>query len=180
MYAAKQVADLVTFSRGLSCFLLVYLGISQGAKALSIAAIVMLLAWMSDFLDGPIARRSPIPKETWIGNHDLEVDMLVSLGLLGYMLASDYVSLPLAGAYLLIWALVFLRWGIQRSPGMLFQTPIYAWFLWITLRDARSYGLALIGWILTIIIVTWPRFPKQVIPGFLAGFKLPGKPPRSS
>lgn len=179
MYTAKQVADLITYSRGLLCFVLVYLGIVQGAEALSTAAVIMLLAWMGDFLDGPIARRSRVQYQTWIGNHDLEVDMLVSVGLLAYLTASGYVSMLITGLYLLVWVIVFWKWGIQRSPGMLFQTPTYAWFLWVALRDARMYGLILVAWILAVVLITWPRFPQQVVPGFLNGFKALGKRSRS-
>lgn len=179
MYAAKRVADLITFSRGMLCFALVYLGLVQGAHGLPAAVVLMLLAWMGDCLDGPIARRSPVQHQTWIGNHDLEVDMLVSLGLLGYLLASGFVDLSIGGAYLLVWALVFWQWGIQRSLGMLFQTPIYAWFLWVSLREIPIYGFLMVGWILAVIILTWPRFPQEVIPGFLAGFESLSKRSRS-
>jgi len=43
-------------------------------------------------MDGPISRRSRVIYHTWIGDHDLQVDMAVSVGLLLYMLAAGYVS----------------------------------------------------------------------------------------
>jgi hypothetical protein len=55
---------------------------------------------------------------------------------------------------------------------MLFQAPIYGWFIWITLRNAPSYGAVLVLWIVLVIIATWPKFPKEVVPGFLNGMRI--------
>jgi hypothetical protein len=79
---AKQVADLITFGRLLLGFLLAWLGIKWGGKGLIAALWILILNWTTDFFDGRIARRSSVYYHTWIGDHDLEVDMLVSVGLL--------------------------------------------------------------------------------------------------
>jgi hypothetical protein len=86
MLVAKQVADIITFSRGILAFILAGLGLLVGKEALPMAAGVMIADWAGDMLDGPIARRSRVYYHSWIGDHDLEVDMTVSVGLLIYML----------------------------------------------------------------------------------------------
>jgi hypothetical protein len=87
---------------------------------------MMIANWCGDMMDGPIARRSRVIYHTWIGDHDLQVDMAVSVGSLLYMLAAGYVSWWLGAAYLIISALFFLRFGVTPAPGMLFQAPIYS------------------------------------------------------
>jgi hypothetical protein len=169
MLIAKQVADLITLLRGGLAFVLIGLGLIQGAAGLPLAIITLLLAWTSDSLDGPIARRSRVQYTTWIGEHDLEMDILVSMGLLVYMLAASLVNLQLVVIYLLVWAVVFWRWGIARSLGMLIQAPIYGWFIWVSIRDVPHLGWWLIYWILAVVLITWPRFPKETVPGFLNG-----------
>lgn len=171
MLVAKQVADIITFSRGILAFILAGLGLLVGKEALPMAAGVMIADWAGDMLDGPIARRSRVYYHSWIGDHDLEVDMTVSVGLLIYLLGAGYISWWVGVIYVLGWAVFFLRFGFHRSPGMLFQAPIYAWFIWITLREARGLGLLMILLILTAVILTWPRFPKEVVPGFLGGMR---------
>lgn len=171
MLVAKQVADLFTLSRAMLMIVFAWLGLTQGKAALPAAALLLVYSWTSDLLDGAIARRSRVYYHTWLGDHDLEVDMSASVGVLVYLVAAEYVSLWVAGIYVLIWLLVFWRWGLQRSPGMLFQAPIYAGLIVISLRDALYYGLLQVFWILSAVIVTWPRFPREVIPGFLAGFR---------
>ena len=171
---AKQVADLITSLRGMIAAGLVWIGYRFGADGLSAAAWLMLADWLGDMLDGRIARRSRVQYHTWIGDHDLEVDMTVSIGLLIYMLQAQVVSFWWAGGYCLLWAVYFgWRRGIPHSHGMLFQAPIYGWFLWIALHRAPLAGWAIVFFLLGIILLTWPYFPKTMVPGFLSGFRLP-------
>lgn len=169
MLVAKQVADLITFSRGLMAFLLAGLGLLVGSDALPLAAWVMIADWCGDMVDGPIARRSRVYYHTWIGDHDLQVDMTVSVGLLVYLLGAGYVTWWVGLIYLLAWALFFLKYGIVPAPGMLFQAPIYFWFILITLRHVTGLGMLIILLILAAVIITWPKFPRVVVPGFLQG-----------
>ncbi|MFW9817942.1 MAG: hypothetical protein ACFFEW_18685 [Candidatus Thorarchaeota archaeon] len=171
MLVAKQVADLITTSRAVLSFVLAWIGIVQGQDGLVLAAWVMILDWSGDAVDGMIARRSSVQYSSWIGDHDLEVDMLVSVGLFVYMLVAGFWGLWQAGIYLLIWLLVFWRWGVASSLGMLFQAPIYGWFIWVALRDEFNAGLAMLIWIAAAIVLTWPRFPQMVIPRFLNGMR---------
>jgi len=168
---AKQVADLITTSRVMLSFVLAWLGFIHRESGLALAAWIMVLNWSGDILDGVIARRSRVQYNTWIGDHDLEVDMLVSVGLFVYMLGSGYWGLWQAGIFLIFWLLVFWRWGLMPSLGMLFQAPIYGWFIWIALRDQFNAGMGMVIWIVAAIAITWPRFPQMVIPRFLAGMR---------
>lgn len=171
MLVAKQVADLITTSRALLSFVLAWLGFVQGEAGLALAAWIMVLDWSGDAVDGVIARRSRVQYDSWIGDHDLEVDMLVSIGLFIYMLASGYWGLWQAGVYLIVWLLILWHWGLMRSLCMLFQAPIYGWFIWIALRDQFSAGLGMVLWIVAAVVLTWPKFPEMVIPGFLKGMR---------
>jgi phosphatidylglycerophosphate synthase len=171
MLVAKQVADLITLSRGLMAFILAGLGFLGGQEALPLVACVMLADWCGDMLDGPIARRSRVYYHTWIGDHDLQIDMTVSVGLLLYLLGAGYVTWWVGVIYLLVWALFFLRFGVTPAPGMLFQAPTYFWFIWTTTRDATAFGIVIIVFILAALILTWPKFPQVMVPGFLEGMR---------
>jgi hypothetical protein len=98
--------------------------------------------------------------------------MTVSVGLLAYLLLAGYVHMGVVAAYLLLWGLGFLlKGGIPRSYGMLFQTPIYGWFAYVALRDVPETGWLIPAFIVSIIALTWPRFPQMVIPAFLDGLR---------
>jgi hypothetical protein len=171
MLVAKNFADLITLTRAVIGFCLAWLGISQGAAALPRAVSFLIAAWTSDVADGPVARRSRVQYSSWLGDHDLEVDMAVACGLLVYLLAAGFVSPWLAAGYVIFWTLFFMRWGISRSPGMLCQAPVYGWFIWVSLQVMPEAGRWLLVWIAAAVILTWPRFPNQVVPGFLSGMR---------
>jgi hypothetical protein len=166
---AKQLADLITIARGLLAIVFPWMGLTQGTASLPWAGVLIAADWTGDVLDGALARRSGVKQQTWVGAHDLEIDMLVSLGLLIYMTINGWLSLTIAVVYLLLWGAFFLRAGIPRSMGMLFQAPIYGWFIYIALLHASTIGWMLVAWVLAAVVITWPRFPQEVIPGFLRG-----------
>ena len=171
MLVARQVADLLTILRVFLAGVLVWLGFNHREAGLPLAGWLLIASWTSDSLDGPLARRSRVRYRTWVGDHDLEIDMLVAAGLLIYMAAAGIVDQLVAVLYLLIWILYFIRVGVPRSLGMLSQAPIYGWFIWTSLRQAPATGLWLVGWILAMLVITWPKFPNEVIPGFLGGMR---------
>lgn len=171
MIVAKQVADVITLTRALLMIVLTWLGITHGVDGVQAAVLTLFYSWISDLLDGPLARRSSRLYQTWLGDHDLEVDMSVALGLLIYMLLAGFLPWLLGAVYLLVWVLVFLYFGVIRSLGMVYQAPIYGWFIWTALRHAPIYGLSMMVWIILVVIITWPRFAKEVVPGFLQGFQ---------
>lgn len=166
---AKQVADLITIARGFLVVIFPWLAVTQGRASVPWAAVLLAADWTGDVLDGALAKRSRVKYQTWVGAHDLEIDMAVSFGLLIYLILTGLVSLTVAVIYLLLWGAFVLRSGLPRSMGMLFQAPIYGWFVYITLIHANSAGLMLVAWVLAAVVITWPRFPREVIPGFLHG-----------
>lgn len=175
MSVAKQFADLITVMRIAIALILPWLGLAQGAAGLPVAVWLMIADWTGDFLDGAMARRSRVAYHTWVGDHDLEVDMAVAAGLLAYLVFAGLVDVRLAGIYLVICALTFWRWGVPKALGMLAQAPIYGWFIWVALRESPAAGPWLVVWIVAAVVLTWPRFPHEVVPGFLAGMRRVGK-----
>jgi phosphatidylglycerophosphate synthase len=171
MLVAKQVADLITAGRVLIAVLLGWLGITQGTGALPEAVWLMIADWTGDFMDGRIARRSRIHYHSWIGDHDLQVDMIVALGLLVFLLGSGLAPAWLAMVYLFVWTAYFYRVGIQKAMGMLFQAPVYAWFIGGALLLEPQTGRWIVIWIVAVIAMTWPKFPNEVIPDFLNGMR---------
>jgi cardiolipin synthase len=169
--SGKQVADAITYSRLALALVLVGLGLAEGRGGLGLVACLMIADWTADCLDGAFARRSRVRAHTWIGDHDLAVDMAVSVGLLVYLLLAGLVDIRLACAYLVVWALLFRWWGMPPALGMLFQAPIYGWLIVSALILTPPAGGALVTWILAAIVSTWPRFPRQVVPGFLQGLQ---------
>jgi len=174
MIGVKTLADTLTVSRALLGLLILWSGLTGGREALALAASLLILAWLTDVLDGALARRDRSGRQTWVGEHDLQADMSVSLGVLGYLTFAGFVSPGAGVGYLLISAV--LLWITRSSAvGMAVQAPPYGLMLYLAMRHAPLVGGLAIVYLLLIIIVTWPRFPRQTVPGFLRGMRDLGK-----
>jgi hypothetical protein len=171
MLNAKQIADFVTLLRGTLGFGLVWLGLTEGAQGLQKAIFIMILAWTGDAVDGKIARRSKQTYQTWIGDHDLQFDMAVSFSLLVYLITSGFLNIWIASVYVLTWTFILWRWRNVKALGMLSQAPVYGYFILVALLELPNVGIWILVWIITVLIITWPRFPKEVVPGFLKGMR---------
>jgi len=169
MFDAKMVGDFITASRGLLGLAIVWLGLTQGVAALPIVAALVLLDWTGDFVDGAIAKRSRNPRHTRIGDSDIYIDLFVSLCLGIFLISAGYVGLTLGFFYLLIWIVIFWRFGLDKNLLMLMQTPIYLWFILTTLRVLPESGFWMVVWVLTATAINWRRFSKDIVPKFISG-----------
>lgn len=167
----KQLADFLTWVRALLAPLLVWLGLAKGVEALPLVVILMILNWTIDSIDGPLARRNPIEHQTWIGERDLEIDMFISCGMLAYLFTAGFLSWQVAAIYLILWTIIFWRKGFLYILCVLFQLPIYGWFIFLTIREAPLFGLAMTAWTVVAITVTWPKFPKVIVPDLMNGLR---------
>lgn len=165
---SKQIADLITWTRAFMVPLLVWLGLASGPESLPIVVVIVIYNWTADSIDGPLARKSLSFHETWIGRRDLEIDMLFSSGLLVYLTAAGFASIPFTVLYLILWIVILWWRGIVHTLGVLYQAPIYIWFVIIALRDAPQFALWLFAWMVMAMVITWPKFPKIIVPVFLS------------
>jgi hypothetical protein len=171
MFDAKWIADLITAVRATLGVVMIWLGITQGEQALPIVIPMMILCWSGDFFDGMIARRSRNPRNTYIGDHDVQIDMFVSICLALYMLFAELASATLVIWYFILWAVIFWRFGLDHNLLMLAQTPIYLYFVLIAIRDYPALGYLMVFFVLLVLVFHWRRFSQEVVPNFLKGMK---------
>lgn len=166
IFQPKAMADTLTGARFLLALYLFWLGINSGTDALPAASMTLLVAWISDLSDGPLARRDSRRRHTWIGYHDLAV----ALGVWVYLALGGFISAHLALIYGVAAAVTLwyfgsspLAWGLQALP--------YAAMIWTSARHVPPYGMLLLTFPVFVAVVTWPRFPQRVLPEFLAGMR---------
>ncbi len=168
---AKSIADLITLSRGIIGLGLVWLGLMHSPETVPVAVVLMILDWTSDFIDGSIAHLSRHPRRTWIGDRDLQFDVFASLCLGVYLIATGFVGWIVGISYLVVWGLVFWRFGSDRNLLMLFQGFIYLRLIFVAFDQAPVYGYWILIWIAVATAINWKRFTQQIIPKFVDGMK---------
>jgi cardiolipin synthase len=168
--STKTLADLLTAARFCLAGGIIWLGVKGGAQALPAVVVALVLAWITDVLDGPLARSDPSGRRTWIGDRDLETDMSVGLAVLIYLALAGYLTPKAAVGYVMVCAV--LLWHFRSMHlGWAVQAPPYAVMIYTAVRDAPTYGLMLVGYVVLVVVATWPRFPKVVVPQFLEGMR---------
>jgi hypothetical protein len=94
-----------------------------GKATLPTAARLALAAWITDALDGPVARRAGRSHTTWIGELDFPIDVFVVVALLLYLTAAGVVPGRGAMAYPVIAAAAV--WQLQeQAVALAFRAPV--------------------------------------------------------
>ena len=200
----KRLADLLTAMRFVLAVPIVLISVTQPvAQGLTPVVWLTLIAWTTDALDGPLAQRATIVRQTWLGRRDLEADLSVMLALgvamaVWGMLIPVLLALGVIGAWLTwIWLgserlISYLRSGVwgERNKLSVRSAPlqatigiIYGGFMVGVSFRQPALGGALWGWLgVSMALVprrTWHRFRGFWIVGwrFLARRGDPSSPP---
>jgi phosphatidylglycerophosphate synthase len=160
---SKQLADVLTCCRPVLAVCIAWLGVAAGQEALPSVVLITITTWVSDVFDGYLARRDPTAPHTWIGEHDAEADLSVSLGVLAYLVLSGYlpaVSILLGVVTVAIWALAShqLAWPLYAMP--------YLALIWVAFGAAPALSWIALGYLAVVTSITWPRLPQQYLPQF--------------
>lgn len=164
----QTVADLLTAGRAGISVVLVFCALFLPQYFSPEAAVGgLLLGWTTDVLDGYLARRSGTAGTTWWGRHDLLADLMLVTALavlliLAGVIPASYLLAITAGA-----VLVYL---MTRQPAViqLLMGIIDGLFIFFVFRVRPQLGRLIIGWIMAVAVLDWPRTRGQV-GGFLQG-----------
>lgn len=166
------IADALTASRVL---LAVLLALAVASGSFPTATVVLVVAWLTDSLDGRLARAAAA--DTRLGDWDFRVD--VSLGvaiLVGLMLSG------LASAWLVLVVIATLT-GLtlvtgNPAPSMLLLAFAYTWFLWLLLDLRPPLWWLPFASIVLLLVVEWRRFLAVILPAFFRGVATLGRSER--
>jgi phosphatidylglycerophosphate synthase len=157
-------ADALTFGRLVVAIALIPV---LGARRVTLGAVLLGTAWISDFLDGRAARASA--GRTRLGDIDLWADTFVGAGaVLGFTL-SGWIP-PALGLGLVGILLVAFTLTRNEAMSMLLQATGYGLVIWRTWRDGHPASLWSLLTIITVIAVVNRRiFWQRSLPTFLGG-----------
>lgn len=158
-----RTADGLTTTR---IVLAVAIAVLAAERAIDATAITLSVAWVTDFLDGRLARRTSEP--TRLGEHDMAVDTFV-----GAALAAGLGAAGVLPAWIAIAALVVFGGGYlalrQPALSMAMQGVAYGALLWTLWSEGHPTFWVLVGVIATIAAIEARRLFTVVIPEFFRG-----------
>lgn len=160
----KPLADTLTVTRVILGLGIAGLGWAQGKSALPTVVCAVIVSWLTDLLDGPLARRDEAWRATWVGEHDAEADLAISLGIAAYLVLSGYLAAligeGLVLTILLLWCLHShqLAWPFYALP--------YVLLLRAALREAPVLGWLIVAYLGMTLLLRWRRLIGEFLPQF--------------
>ena len=165
----KMIADVLTLTRLSIALLIILVGISWGHKGLSTALLLLLLGWMTDTVDGQLARKDTESKDSWIGDNDLIVDVLLALSIMIFFSIGGIIPLWIAVfclIYLIMITLVLRSWTLY----VIFIGFSYGTSILVSLLYSPRFFYVFLLYIAIILLTTWNHCWEN-IQAFFAGFK---------
>jgi hypothetical protein len=163
------VADALTASR---VVLALVIGVAVASESMTVAILVLMLAWLTDTLDGMIARAST--GTTRLGDWDFRVDVSVGIAILLGLAFSDRAPI-----WLVLSAIGLLAGWTWMSgnpaPAMLMMALAYGWFLPILLIDRPTFWWMPFVLIPILLLLDWRRFFRVILPAFFKGMARVGR-----
>ena len=136
------------------------------AQELGWSAAILSMAWVTDALDGHLARAASQP--TRLGAWDIPVDAFVGMGLGAGLAIGDYAPSLVVVSVIALSVVGSARRG-NPMPLMLMLGFVYAWFLWEIMRDRP------LGWWLPLVTIAalavfkWRHLTQVILPAFFGG-----------
>jgi len=159
------VADALTLTRA-SLALVLAVVLARGR--LAPAAVLLSVAWLTDFADGRVARAGR--GRTRLGGFDLSADTLVGAGVLVGLAADGYIPGPVAAAVLLVLGGGFLVLR-NEALSMALQAVGYGGFLWRLWTEGSAFVWSPVLTIAAIAVLDRRRFTRIVLPMFFGGMR---------
>lgn len=141
------------------------LALMAQSGAFSGVALLLSLAWLSDFLDGKLARKADSP--TRFGGWDMWADTAVGAGLIVGLVAGGTLPMWIGVGALVLFGGLFLAGNL--AAAMLTQLSGYLPVLWVLWSDRPSAWAVPFATFLLIGIADWRRLVFVNIPRFLRG-----------
>lgn len=151
----RYLADLLTLTRLATAAFILCLALFAGPQALRAAIIAVLVGWLTDTADGPLARASGTPP-TWVARMDIPADLsLVFSFFLFLVMTGLYPVLPALGLAVFGGLIVLMKptWPVIQMVA----APFYALPIVLSYSAGWVVGLVYSVFIAFMIVWRWDR-----------------------
>ncbi|HEY81270.1 MAG TPA: CDP-alcohol phosphatidyltransferase family protein [Anaerolineae bacterium] len=143
------ITDALTLSRLVAAAAILWLGWTVGRAAFPKAILLATAGWITDAVDGYIARRSHC--QTRLGILDYPIDASLAWASFIFIALAGFISIRAMLLYTLFATLVTL-WFRRKAVLVLFMRGVDLTVFYFALRDAFLYTLPLLIW---LIFLAW-------------------------
>jgi phosphatidylglycerophosphate synthase len=166
---AKPIADFLTLFRFFLGLVIAVLGYLRSSEGLQAAILLVLLSWLTDIVDGRLARRDPDAQDTWLGRHEAEADLSTSLGVTVYLVFSGYIPIWFGVLIVFVLPAVWLLHSHQLA-WPLYALP-YAILLIVAFDGTPALAWLMVAYLLVTLVIQFPRLSGEHLPEFFQSIR---------
>lgn len=151
----RYIADTLTIARFFIAALILMVGFFRGAAALNFTLVALFVGWITDCVDGTIARKSGTGK-TWVSHADLYADVSLVFSFFLFIVITGLF--PVFNAIAIVAALgitVCIR--PTRAVVKIAVSPFYALPIVLSFIAGFWVGICFLAFITTFFIIRWDR-----------------------
>jgi len=157
------IADALTLIRGIFVLFILIIGVSWGRDALPLVVILTIVCWLTDVLDGMLARKSGKP--TQLGNFDLVMDLGLAVSLAVCLAFWDIVPVAAFIAVILVVLISELAFHFT-APRKFMMGLVYAGLLFAAWQIKPAWAWVILGGLAFLAFLAPKRF-KVLVREFL-------------
>jgi hypothetical protein len=155
----KYVADTLTIARFFIAALILLVGFYRGATALEFALMALLTGWITDCVDGTLARKSGAEK-TWVSYVDLYADVSLVFSFFLFIVITGLF--PVFNALAIVAALgVTVCISPTRAVIKIVVSPFYALPIVLSFVAGFWMGICFLTFIITFSIIRWDHIIEE-------------------
>lgn len=165
----KPLADLLTLFRFVLGLALAVVGFFLSKDGLQLAVLLVLISWLTDILDGRLARRDSEARNTWLGDHEAEADLSTSLGVAVYLVFSGYFPIWMGVIIVFVLPAVWLLHSYQLA-WPLYALP-YVGLLIVCFETRPVLAWLMIIYLIITFMIQYPRLFGEHLPEFFESLR---------
>ena len=155
----KYIADFLTITRFFIAAFILLTATSMGATALKYALVALYVGWVTDCVDGTMARKSRA-EETWVSHVDLYADVSLVFSFFLFIVVTGLF--PTFNALAIVAALgltVCVR--PTRAVIKIVVSPFYALPIVLSFAVGFWVGICLLAFVVTFFVIRWDHILEE-------------------
>lgn len=151
----KYLADTLTLARFLVAALILFVAFTRGATALGLALAMLFAGWLTDCVDGSLARRSGTGRN-WVSGIDLYADVSLTFSFFLFLVATGLF--PAVSALLIVAALgLVVCLNPSRAVIKIVVSPFFALPIVISFTFGLLAGTCSVAFVAVFFASRWDR-----------------------
>ena len=163
----REIADIVTSLRIIIIVQIINLSFFLKHKfSYNTILMLLLLGWITDTLDGRLARTDKSDKISWFGRNERKIDLFLvgtaHLYISRFVVINEFILYLMAIIGLIAFLLMFLRGESELFLQMMYISIICGFIIVKSILENQYIWIPTLIFLLSVIVFNWENFRGKV------------------